>query len=68
MIVELPDSRYSLENLSEIDTNSVCDLNEAAEKMAFFPSAVPGLNDAWKAAYDATQAELMRRIRARKAV
>jgi hypothetical protein len=62
-----PDSRYAPENLAEISTATVCDLNECAEKMAFYPSPTPGLNAEWEVAYNATQDELMTRSRARRA-
>ena len=67
MITERPDSRYSAENLAEIDTATIARLSETAEKMAFFSSTVSGLNAEWEAAYEMAQDELMRRVRNRKA-
>jgi hypothetical protein len=66
MLIGRPDSRYTTENLSEISTDTLCHLNESAEKMAYFPSKVEGLNAEWVAAYEATQTELLRRVKARR--
>lgn len=63
MYIEKPDSRYARENLVQIDTNTLCEMDAAASRMAWTPREDAALTDDWRAAEERTQAELMSRAR-----